>query len=183
MNKPSEVGGVLARIADGLPRTPDTEGYRRLLTGQLIIFYLSLIHRVIYDTPLTVGGTHRAPSTLRANDDTRTRSSAEKNMIGITSSLCRVRPPKLSRQRLRLAARPGDGRGTTTTTPLPRTDIIIDDRRTRVEYRRSLHASGPFNGPLTSKSPTSTSTSLSRIREAGWPSTPPPPEPLGQPRT
>jgi hypothetical protein len=32
MNMPSEVGGVLARIADGLPRTPDTEGYRRLLT-------------------------------------------------------------------------------------------------------------------------------------------------------
>jgi hypothetical protein len=32
MNTPSEVGGVLARIADGLPQTPDTEGYRRLLT-------------------------------------------------------------------------------------------------------------------------------------------------------
>jgi hypothetical protein len=32
MNTPSEVGGVLARIADGLPRTPDDEGYRRLLT-------------------------------------------------------------------------------------------------------------------------------------------------------
>jgi hypothetical protein len=30
MNTPSEVGGVLARIDDGLPRTPDTEGYRRL---------------------------------------------------------------------------------------------------------------------------------------------------------
>jgi hypothetical protein len=32
MNTPSEVGGVLARIADGLPRTPDAEGYWRLLT-------------------------------------------------------------------------------------------------------------------------------------------------------
>jgi hypothetical protein len=32
MNTPSEVGGVLARIADGLPRTPNAEGYRRLLT-------------------------------------------------------------------------------------------------------------------------------------------------------
>jgi hypothetical protein len=32
MNTPSEVGRVLARIADGLPRTPDAEGYRRLLT-------------------------------------------------------------------------------------------------------------------------------------------------------
>jgi hypothetical protein len=32
MNTPSEVGGVLAEIADGLPRTPDAEGYRWLLT-------------------------------------------------------------------------------------------------------------------------------------------------------
>jgi hypothetical protein len=32
LNTPSEVGGVLARIADGLPRTPDVEGYRRLFT-------------------------------------------------------------------------------------------------------------------------------------------------------
>jgi hypothetical protein len=32
MNKPSEVRGVLARIADGLPRTPNAEGFRRLFT-------------------------------------------------------------------------------------------------------------------------------------------------------
>jgi hypothetical protein len=32
MNTPSKVGGVLARIADGLPRTPDDEGYQRLFT-------------------------------------------------------------------------------------------------------------------------------------------------------
>jgi hypothetical protein len=32
MNTLSEVGGVLARIADGLPRTPDAEGYQWLLT-------------------------------------------------------------------------------------------------------------------------------------------------------
>jgi hypothetical protein len=150
--------------------------------GQLIISYLSLIRRVIYDTPSTVGEMHGAPSTPHANADTRTRSGAEKNMTEITASPRRVRPPELSRQRLRLVAQPGDGRGTTTTTPVPGIDIIIDDRRTRVEYRRSLHASGPFTGPLTSKSPTSTSTSLSRIWEAGWPSTPPPPEPLGQPK-
>jgi hypothetical protein len=65
--------------------------------GQLIIFYLSLIHRVIYDTPSTVGGTHGAQSTLRANDDMRTRSGAEKNMIGTMVSLRGVRPPELSR--------------------------------------------------------------------------------------
>jgi hypothetical protein len=71
------------------------------LLGQLIIFYLSPIHRVIYDTPSTVGGTHGAPSTLCANDDTRTRFSAEKSMIGTMASLREVRPPELSRQRLR----------------------------------------------------------------------------------
>jgi hypothetical protein len=32
MNTQSDVDGVLARIADGLPRTPDAEGYRWLLT-------------------------------------------------------------------------------------------------------------------------------------------------------
>jgi hypothetical protein len=32
MNTPSKVGGVLAQIADGLLRTPDAEGYQRLLT-------------------------------------------------------------------------------------------------------------------------------------------------------
>jgi hypothetical protein len=151
--------------------------------GRPTTFYLSLIRRAICDTPSTVGQTHGAPSTPCANDDTRTRSGAGKNMTGITASLRGVRPPELSRQRLRLVARPRDGRGTTTTTPLPGTDIIIDDKRTHVEYRHSLRALGPFNGPLTSKSPTSTNMSLSRIREAGWPSTPPPPEPLGQPKT
>jgi hypothetical protein len=151
--------------------------------GQPTTFYLSLTRRAIYDTPSTVGETHGAPSTPRVNDDTRTRSGAGKNMTRITASLRGVKPPELSRQRLRLVARPRDDRGTMTTTPLPRTDIIIDDRRTSVEYQHSLHASGPFNGPLTSKSPMSTSTSLSRIREAGWSSTPPPPEPLGQPKT
>jgi hypothetical protein len=140
-------------------------------------FYHSLIRRAIYDTPSTVGGTHRAPSTLHANDDTRTRSVAGKSTTGITTSWHGVRPPGPSRPRLRIVAPPGDGRGTTTTTPLPRKDIITDDKKTPVEYRRLLHALGPFNGPLTLRSPTSTNMNLSRIREAGWPSTPPLPEP------
>jgi hypothetical protein len=73
MNTPGEVGGVLAQIADGLPRTPDAEGYRWLLTGQLITFYLSLILRATYDMPTTVDETRRAPSTLHAIDDTKMR--------------------------------------------------------------------------------------------------------------
>jgi hypothetical protein len=120
---------------------------------------------------------------LRVNDDTRMRSVAGKSTTGTTSSQHGVRLPGPSRPRLQLEAPPGDGRGTTTTTTLSGTDNIIDDRRTHVEYRHLLRASGPFNGPLTSRYPTSTNMILSRIREAGWPSTPPLPELLGQPRT
>jgi hypothetical protein len=148
----------------GLP-TPRAIGGCSL--KQPTTFYPSLTRRTIYDMPSTVGGTHGAPSTLCANDDTRTRSVAGKSTTRITAS--RVAPP-------------GDGRGTTTTTPLPEKDIITDDKKTVVEYRRLLHASGPFNGPRTSRSPMSTNMNLSRIREAGWPSTPPPPELWGQPR-
>jgi hypothetical protein len=150
---------------------------------QPTIFYLSHIRRMIYDMPSTVGGTHGAPSTLHANDDMRPRSVAGKNMIGTTASHPGVRPPGPSQQRLRLAAPPGDGRGTTTTIPLPGTDIIPDDMRTRVECQHLLRASEPFNGPLTSRYPTLTNMNLSRIREAGWPYTPPLPELPGQPRT
>jgi hypothetical protein len=133
MNTPSEVGGVLARIADGLPRTPDAEGYRRLFT-QAANHLLPLAHRrTICDTPSTVAGTREAPSMLRVNDDMRTRSAAGRNTTGITTSRLGVRPPEPSQQRPRLVVLPGDDRGTTTTTPLPGTDIIPDDRRTRVE--------------------------------------------------
>jgi hypothetical protein len=76
----------------------------------------------------------------RVNDDTRTRSTAGKSMTGTTTSQPGVRPPGLSRQRLRLAVPPGDGRGTMTTTPLTGTDIIPDDRKTRMEYLHLLHA-------------------------------------------
>jgi hypothetical protein len=76
MNTPSEVGGVLARIADGLPRTPDAKGYRWLLT-QAANHLLPLAHppppRAICGMPSTVGETHRVPSMLRMNDDTKTR--------------------------------------------------------------------------------------------------------------
>jgi hypothetical protein len=164
----------------GLP-TPRAIGGCSL--RQPIAFYLSLTRRTIYDTPSTVAGTCGAPSMPHVNDDTRTRSAAGKSMTGTTASQPGVRPPGLSRQRLRLAVPPGDGRGTTTTTPLSGTDIIPDDRRTCVEYLHLLHASGPFNGLLTSRYLMSTNMNLSRIQEAGWPSTPPLLELLGRLRT
>jgi hypothetical protein len=150
------------------------------LLGQPTTFCLSLILQAIYDMPSIVGWTHRAPSMLRANDDMRTRFGVEKSMIGIMASLREVRPPGLSRQQLQLVARPGDGRSSTSTTPLPGTDTTIVDRRICVEYRRLLHISGPFSGPLSSRSPMSTSTSPSTTREASWLSTPLLPGLLGQ---
>jgi hypothetical protein len=173
---------VLARIADGLPGLLTPRAIGGCSLKQLTTFYPLLIRQTIYDTPSTVGGTHGAPSTLCANDDTRTISVTGKSTTGITTSQHGVRLPGPSRQRLQLVAPPGDGRGTTTTTPLPGKDIIADDKKTAVEYWRLLHASGPFNGPLTSRSPTSTNMKLSRVREAGWLSTPSLPEPQGQPR-
>jgi hypothetical protein len=70
-----------------------------------------------------------------------------------------------------------------TTTPLPGVDIILDDKKTRAECRHLLRASEPFNGLLTSRYPTLTNMNLSRIREAGWPSTLSLPEPPGLLRT
>jgi hypothetical protein len=150
------------------------------LLGQLTTFCFSLILRAIYDTPSIVDGTHGVPSMLHANDDMRTRFSVEKSMIGITASPLEVRPPGLNRHQLQWAAQPGDARGTTSTTPLPGTDTTTVDRKTCVEYRRLHHISGLFSGPLTSRSPMSTSTSPRRTREAGWPSIPSLPAPLGQ---
>jgi hypothetical protein len=138
--------------------------------GRLIIFYLSLILRAIYDTLSTVGGTRGAPSTLHVNGDMRTRYDAERSTIGIMAFWHEVRPLELSQQWLQLVALPGDGRDSTSVTPHPGTSTTVVDRKTRVEYLCSLRVSGPFNGPQISRSPTSTNTSLSRTREASWPS-------------
>jgi hypothetical protein len=167
MNTPSEVGGVLARIAMLSPGLQTLKAIGGCSLGRLIIFYLSLILRAIYDTPSTVGGTHGAPSTLHANGDMRTRYGAKRSTIGIMAFRHEVRPLELSRQRLQLVALPG-------------TDTTVVYMKTRVECLRSLRVSGPFNGPQTSRSPTSTNTSLSRTREAGWSSIRPPLVPLGQ---
>jgi hypothetical protein len=54
--------------------------------GRLIIFYPSLILQAIYDMPSTVVEMRGAPSTLRANDDTRMRYSAKRSTVGTTAS-------------------------------------------------------------------------------------------------
>jgi hypothetical protein len=94
-----------------------------------------------------------------------------------------VVPHELSRHKLRPVARSGDSRDDLLPTPLPETDGVNIDRRIRAESLCLLPISGPSNGLLTLRSPTSTSTSLSRTREAGWLSIRPPPGLLGQRRT
>ena len=148
----------------GLPTPRDIGGYS---LKQPITFYPLLTRRTIYGTPSTVAGTREAPSTLRVNDGMRTRSAAGRSTAGIMASQLGARPPELSRQRPQLAAQPGDGRGTTTTTPLPGTDIIPDDRRTHAECLLLLRALGPSNGLPTSRYPMSTNMNLSRIQGVG----------------
>jgi hypothetical protein len=92
-------------------------------------------------------GMRGAPSTLHANNDMRTRYDVERSTTGIMASLHEVRPLELSWQRLQLVAQPRDGRDNTPANPLPGTDITIADRRTHVEYLRSLRVLRPFNGP------------------------------------
>jgi hypothetical protein len=152
MNTPSEVGGVLARIADGLPQTLDAEGYQRLLT-RAANHLLPLAHPPS-DLWHAINSHRDAWSSINASRERR----------------------QLSRQWLQLVAQPGDGRDSTSVTPLHGTDTIVVDRRTHVEYLPLLHVSGPFSSPRTTRSPTSTNMSLSRTREAGWSSI----RPLGQ---
>jgi hypothetical protein len=64
LSTPSEVGGVLAQIADSLPRTPDAEGYRWLLTQAANHLYLSLTRRTSYFMPSTADETCKAKSAL-----------------------------------------------------------------------------------------------------------------------
>jgi hypothetical protein len=147
MNTPSEVGGVLAWIADGLPRTPDAEGYRRLLT-QAANHLLPLTHppsnlRHAINSWRDAQSSINASRERRHENEIRRREEYDRDHgIPARSQATRTESTTAS-----TGGMTGDGRGTMTTTPLPGTDIIIDDRRTCVEYRRSLHASEPFNGP------------------------------------
>jgi hypothetical protein len=95
----------------------------------------------------------------------------------------RSRATRIESAALRPVAHSGDGRDDLLPTPLPRTDGTNIGRRICVKSPRLLPISGLSNGLLTSRSPTSTSTSLSRTQEAGWPSIQPPPRLLGQRRT
>jgi hypothetical protein len=154
----------------GLPTPKDTDDYS---LRRPTIFYRLLTRRTTYDTPSTVAETREALSMLRANGGMKTKFAVGRSTTEIMAFRLKARPPRLSRQQLQLAVPPGDGRGTTTTTPLPGTDVVPDDRRTHAKYPLLHHALGPSNGLLTSRYPMSTNMNLSRIQGVGWPSTPP----------
>jgi hypothetical protein len=158
--------------------TPDAEGYRRLFT-QAANHLLPLAHPP-NDLRHAINSRRDAQSSINASRERR-----HENEIRRREEYDRDHgiPARSQAIRHQLAVLPGDGRGTTTTTPLPGTDIIPDDRRTRVECLLLLHALDPSNGLLTSRYPMSTNMILSRIQGAGWPSTPPLLELPGRPKT
>jgi hypothetical protein len=164
MNTPSEVGGVLAQIADGLPRTPDAEGYQRLLTRAAD--YLLPIAHPPSDLRHAINSRRDARSSINASRDRRHENEIRRREEydrdhGVPA---RSRATRVESVAASTSAQTGDGRDNTSPTPLPGTDAMNTDRKTHVEYLRLLHVSRPSSGPLTSKSPTSTSTSLSRTR-------------------
>jgi hypothetical protein len=69
LNTPSEVGGVLAQIANDLPRTPDVEGYRRVLT-QAANHLLPLAHPP-NDLRHAINSRRDAQSNISASRDRR----------------------------------------------------------------------------------------------------------------
>jgi hypothetical protein len=169
----------LARIADGLPRTLDAEGYRRLLT-RAANHLLPLAHPPS-DLRHAINSRWDARSSIDASRERRHENEIQcreeydqDHGVPARSQATRVESATAS------TGQPRDGRDSTSATPLPETSTTVVDRKTHVEYLRSVHVSGPFNGPQTSRSPTSTNTSLSRTREAGWPSIHPLLGPLGQ---
>jgi hypothetical protein len=69
MNTPSEVGGVLAQIADGLSQTPDAEGYRQLLTR--VANHLLPIAHPPSDLRHAINSRRDARSSINASRDRR----------------------------------------------------------------------------------------------------------------
>jgi hypothetical protein len=177
---PSEVGGVLAWIADGLPRTPDAEGYRRLFT-QAANHLLPVAHppndlRHAINSGRDAWSSINASRERRHENEIRHREEYDRDHgIPARSQATKTESATASTTRGR------SGHHDNHSPP-----------RDRHHHRRQEDTCGvsaltprlkAIQWPLTSRYPTSTNMNLSRIREAGWPSTPPLLELLGQPRT
>jgi hypothetical protein len=183
MNTPSEVGGVLAQIADGLPRTPDAEGYRRLFT-QAANHLLPLAHPP-NDLRHAINSRRDAWSSINASRERR-----HENEIHRREEYDRDHGIPARSQATRTESATASTGGTTRGRSRHHDDH--SPPQDRQHHRRQEDTCGvsaltprlrAIQWPLTSRYPTSTNMNLSRIREAGWPSTPPLPELLGRPRT
>jgi hypothetical protein len=147
MNTPSEVGGVLARIADGLPRTPDAEGYQRLLT-RAANHLLPLAHPP-GDLWHAINSRRDARSSINAS-----REQRHENEIRRREEYDRDHGVPVRSQATRVESAADSTGGTTrgrsrqhiNNSP-PRTGTTIANRRTCVEYPRLLRVSGPSSGP------------------------------------
>jgi hypothetical protein len=159
------------------------EGYRRLFT-QAANHLLPLAHPA-NDLRHAINRRRDAQSNISASRDRRheneIRRQEEYNWDHVIPAQSRA-----TRVESAAASTSGsfwDDRDDLLPTPLLGNDNMNTGRRTREEFPCSLHISGPSSGLPTSRSPMSTSTSLSRTRAAGWSSTRLPPGLLGQRRT
>jgi hypothetical protein len=183
MNTSSEVGGVLAQIADGLPRTPDAEGYRRLLT-RAANHFLPLAHPPS-DLRHAINSRQDARSSFNASRERR-----HENEIRHQEEYDRDHdvPARSHTTRVESASASTGG----PTRGRLRRNISDSPPQDRRHERRQEDTCGVFaltprlraiQWPQTSRSPTSTSMSLSRTQEVGWPSIRPPLGLLGQLKT
>jgi hypothetical protein len=183
MNTSSEVGGVLARIADGLPRTPDAEGYRRLFT-QVANHLLPLAHPP-NDLRHAINSRRDARSSINASRERR-----HENEIRRREEYDRDHGIPARSQATRTESATASTGGTTRDRSRNHNDY--SPPRDRHHPRRQEDTCGvtaltprlrAIQWPPTSSYPMSTNMNLSRIQEAGWPSTPPPLEPPERLRT
>ena len=118
MNTSSEVGGVLARIADGLPRTPDAEGYRRLFT-QAANHLLPLAHPP-NDLRHAINSRRDARSSINASRERRHENKIRRSLYRET----------ISRRWEKLQMNESSGKGGTPA------DMIVGKLKSRLSRKR-----------------------------------------------
>jgi hypothetical protein len=189
LNTPSEVGGALAQIANGLPRTPDAEGYQQILT-KAVNHLLPLVHatnEMCHD----INRRRDAWSNINASHDSRHKEEMMQQEEydrdhGAPTRSCATRAEStaastnISTLGRSTRERQHDTRRHSLLRDRHRDHALEDHQEDRGTCGVSTLSpcSEQFNGRLISKSQTSTSPSPSRIRAAGWLSTQSLPRPL-----
>ena len=178
MQTSSQASRVLAQIANDLSNSPDEEMNRQIHT-QAANHLLPSVHPAP-DMRHVINSRRDTRSNINASHDRRHESEMRrrKSMIEITAHQhAAARPGRNQRQPLRAALPQADrlGRGYTTRDDGRPLGTAVATTLARIVKRPGGHVesqpfppgSGRSSGRLTSRSPTSTSTSLSKIRTAG----------------